>query len=721
MSKPALWATSTAPRANSRNAGSADSMRGASATIAVVMPVSDWMNGGIGRCGLTRVWNSPSTSPPRTLTAPISVIAESAGLPPVVSRSTTTNVTSASAVPRSSKVPCTIWSPAVCMVPTVGRWCDSPWQARPAPGRTAECCGAGLSRYAVSPALSVPSPSVVDRSDTTEGTSPEPPTESEVIAMIIDCQSCPVRDLHCADCMVTACSCPRVPSCPSTPPSGRPWRGSPRPGWSARTRPPRPAPAASRGPPTSAPSAEPSLRWPDEPAHPSTSTRPAARLARRWRRRSLVAVAPRRGARPAGHRRPRGPPTASRRPRRRPPRPSRTRPSPPRAREDALADAARRPGRRGPRPRPGGLRGHPGRPGLGVRAAPARPVRRPGPAPAGHLHLRHARARPRAGRRPGRPARARGLGLPGGRALQPGRLRHRAPASSSPTSPSSVAAPSGGWPTTPTVAPRCRLWDLPEVHGRAQRDDAGRGHRSGQPAASLPRPRQPRRQAGRRRLDRARGTAAWCSSSRAPPPRWPSRSVRTRTRVAQVAAVTDGPFDPQGRAGADRVVVNPGAFATLQTRGQQVVVTHEATHVAIRATTNRPVPLWLSEGMADYVGYRDVGATRTPGRRGPARPGARRHGPQGLPAAGDFDPSRTTIAPSYNAAWLAVNRIVDRYGSRGPGALLPRGGHHHRPARPAPRTIPTRPRRAGLPERPGHHPGRLHQGVAGLPADPGAR
>jgi hypothetical protein len=52
--------------------------------------------------GSTSVWNSPSTSPPRTLTAPISVIASSLGEPPVVSRSTTTNVTSASAVPTSS-------------------------------------------------------------------------------------------------------------------------------------------------------------------------------------------------------------------------------------------------------------------------------------------------------------------------------------------------------------------------------------------------------------------------------------------------------------------------------------------------------------------------------------------------------------------------------------------------------------------------------------------
>jgi len=132
--------------------------------------------------------------------------------------------------------------------------------------------------------------------------------------------------------------------------------------------------------------------------------------------------------------------------------------------------------------------------------------------------------------------------------------------------------------------------------------------------------------------------------------------------VRQVAAVTDGPFDARGRAGADRVVVNPAAFASLERRGQQVVVSHEATHVAIRATTTRPVPLWLSEGMADYVGYRDAGATR---RQVAAALLARVRagtGPKALPAAGDFDPSRTTIAPSYNAAWLAVNRIVDRYG-----------------------------------------------------------
>ncbi len=132
--------------------------------------------------------------------------------------------------------------------------------------------------------------------------------------------------------------------------------------------------------------------------------------------------------------------------------------------------------------------------------------------------------------------------------------------------------------------------------------------------------------------------------------------------VDQVAAITDGPFDRAGRAGADRVVVNPGAFSSLQSRGQQVVVTHETTHVAIRATTDRPVPLWLSEGMADYVGYRDAGVTRRQVAAALLERVRAGQGPAALPGAADFDPGRSTIAPSYNAAWLAVTRVVDRYG-----------------------------------------------------------
>jgi hypothetical protein len=133
--------------------------------------------------------------------------------------------------------------------------------------------------------------------------------------------------------------------------------------------------------------------------------------------------------------------------------------------------------------------------------------------------------------------------------------------------------------------------------------------------------------------------------------------------VTQVAAVTDGPFGAEGRAGADRVVVNPTAFAGLQRRGQQVVITHEATHVAIRATTTRPVPLWLSEGMADYVGYRDVDATEQQVAAALFAQVRAGRGPTALPRPEEFDPAHTTIGPTYNAAWLAVREIADRYGT----------------------------------------------------------
>ena len=104
MSKRALCATSAAGPAKSRNIGRATAIVGAPRTVASVMPVSRAMYAGIGRSGSTKVRNSPSTSPPRTLTAPISVIASLVGSVPVVSRSTTTSVASSSGVPRSAKL-----------------------------------------------------------------------------------------------------------------------------------------------------------------------------------------------------------------------------------------------------------------------------------------------------------------------------------------------------------------------------------------------------------------------------------------------------------------------------------------------------------------------------------------------------------------------------------------------------------------------------------------
>src|SRR5687767_12802195 len=65
------------------------------------------MLGGMATPGFTSVWNVPRISPPRTFTAPTSVMASVPLDPPVVSRSSTQNVTSRSGVPRSSNDRCT--------------------------------------------------------------------------------------------------------------------------------------------------------------------------------------------------------------------------------------------------------------------------------------------------------------------------------------------------------------------------------------------------------------------------------------------------------------------------------------------------------------------------------------------------------------------------------------------------------------------------------------
>lgn len=133
--------------------------------------------------------------------------------------------------------------------------------------------------------------------------------------------------------------------------------------------------------------------------------------------------------------------------------------------------------------------------------------------------------------------------------------------------------------------------------------------------------------------------------------------------LSQVAAVTDGPLKPSsGLATEDRIVLNPDAFATLTPTGRQFVITHESTHVAVRASLAGVPPLWLAEGFSDHVGYSGSGRpagelaaallTEVDAGRGPTR----------LPTPADFDPAQAEIAPTYLAAWLAVDLLARRHG-----------------------------------------------------------
>lgn len=131
---------------------------------------------------------------------------------------------------------------------------------------------------------------------------------------------------------------------------------------------------------------------------------------------------------------------------------------------------------------------------------------------------------------------------------------------------------------------------------------------------------------------------------------------------APVAATTEGPLGADGLARGDRVVLDPEAFATLTPVGRQVVIAHELTHVAVRASVPGRSEPWLSEGYADHVGY---GYAGLPAARvaAPLLAAVRAgQAPTVLPGPLDVDPSRGDIEVAYLASWQAVQLLIDRHG-----------------------------------------------------------
>lgn len=145
-----------------------------------------------------------------------------------------------------------------------------------------------------------------------------------------------------------------------------------------------------------------------------------------------------------------------------------------------------------------------------------------------------------------------------------------------------------------------------------------------------------------------------------------------------IAAVTTGATAEDGRTPADRIIVNPDAFGLLGDSGRQVVLTHETTHVATRAHTSPATPLWLSEGFADWVGYRD--GDRTPAEAAPELAHAVSQGeiPDALPTDDDFGFSGDAdgLARAYEGGWLACRMIADRWGEQRLGEFYRAVGAH---------------------------------------------
>jgi hypothetical protein len=130
--------------------------------------------------------------------------------------------------------------------------------------------------------------------------------------------------------------------------------------------------------------------------------------------------------------------------------------------------------------------------------------------------------------------------------------------------------------------------------------------------------------------------------------------------AAGLAAVTTSLEPPGVPAGPVRVLADPDALAGLDPPTRTAVFGHEAFHVATAGLG--PVPLWLSEGLADYAGYRESGITLDRASAGLQRHVQRQGIPGELPDDSAFgDAGRAAFA--YEGAHVAVAMLAAEYGN----------------------------------------------------------
>jgi hypothetical protein len=132
---------------------------------------------------------------------------------------------------------------------------------------------------------------------------------------------------------------------------------------------------------------------------------------------------------------------------------------------------------------------------------------------------------------------------------------------------------------------------------------------------------------------------------------------------AEIAAVTTAP-DGSAAAGAPvHIFVNPAVLGPLGPRGSQIVMSHEATHVATGAARSS-MPAWLLEGFADYVALDHVGLPVSVTASQILALVRQHEAPSHLPGRAEFNPRNKHLGASYESAWLACRLLAERYGER---------------------------------------------------------
>lgn len=131
----------------------------------------------------------------------------------------------------------------------------------------------------------------------------------------------------------------------------------------------------------------------------------------------------------------------------------------------------------------------------------------------------------------------------------------------------------------------------------------------------------------------------------------------------EIAAVTTTADGSRSSTAPVHIFVNPSVFDPLGPHGSQIVMSHEATHVATNAALSS-MPPWLLEGFADYVAlaraHLPVSLTASQILAQVRRNGPPKH----LPGQVEFDAQNQRLGASYESAWLACRLLAHRYGEQ---------------------------------------------------------
>lgn len=148
-------------------------------------------------------------------------------------------------------------------------------------------------------------------------------------------------------------------------------------------------------------------------------------------------------------------------------------------------------------------------------------------------------------------------------------------------------------------------------------------------------------------------------------PQWPTEiPIVVAASPDQFATLAGGGADVAATTTADRIMFSPGA-AAMNDADLRMVMRHELFHFAARGDTAADAPVWLTEGVADFVGRPVPEAMPTVSAQ--------------LPTDAELATPGPDRSAAYDRAWSLATYVAEAYGTDRLRALYVAAcGHGHR-------------------------------------------